>query len=83
MMRTWQEAYEQLGREYFTELIAWCQANVCEMAKVAGTRRQNIYRFLHRFGLELPAHRPANVPGHRWSLGRLRIKAKPKPRGAL
>ncbi len=80
---TWREAYNEFGRRYWSELMADVDANVIAMARVARCRRTLVYRKLHRFGLALPAFRPANNPGLRWPLGRLRLARKPKPRGVL
>jgi len=79
----WRDAYNEFGRRYWTDLRDHALANIGEMARMAHVRRSLVYRKLHRFGVTLPAHRPANPPGLRWPLGRLRLLPKSKPRGAL
>jgi len=51
---TWFEAYEQFGHEYWTQLMFTCGANVCEMARLSASNRQDVYKKLARFGVKLP-----------------------------
>jgi transcriptional regulator of acetoin/glycerol metabolism len=51
---TWEEATEQFSREYWTAVMKACDANVCEMARVSGVNRTQLYKILKRFKVELP-----------------------------
>lgn len=51
---TWEEAYEQFGRRYWTELMAARSLDVDKMVRACGIGRANMYRSLKRFKIALP-----------------------------
>jgi hypothetical protein len=67
---TWQEAYEQFGREYWTALMAACGANVTAMGRASASNRQDMYKKLKRFKVKLPVD-GRHYGGHRGNWGTL------------
>jgi transcriptional regulator of acetoin/glycerol metabolism len=64
----WDEAYTRFGHHYWTQLMFACGANVCEMARVSASNRQDVYKKLQRFQVKLPG---GTRRGHRGNWGDL------------
>ena len=65
---TWDEAYNQFARKYWTDLMQACGANVCKMARVAHCHRGHVYACLKRFKVTLPG---GSCYSHRGTWGNL------------
>jgi DNA-binding NtrC family response regulator len=50
----WKEAYQGFGRRYWIDLIEQTGANVSQMARLSGVRRNDVYRELRKFAVTLP-----------------------------
>jgi hypothetical protein len=70
MRGRWKAERLEFGREYWQALIAECEANVTAMGRIAGIRRNEVYKVLKRYGVLLPP-RPPSHPGRRGSWGQL------------
>lgn len=44
---------EQCAREYLARVLSMTGGNVTRAAKIAGRNRTEMYRLLHRYGVEL------------------------------
>lgn len=62
---TWREHQRSTGREYWTRLLHQCGGNVSQAARVADVRRTEVYRIIHKLGLNHHVIRERHVG--RWA----------------
>lgn len=64
----WKEAYTAFGHKYWSAAMAVCDASVSKMGRLTATNRQDVYKKLKRFGVQLPVN---TKRGHRGNWGDL------------